>query len=77
MIHRHRGNRRKTTYAKAARKRRLSFDIRGTDYHNIIGKYRDGKIHCSCDMCARKTGKNNWSASDQRKLDRMNCEIYI
>ena len=41
------------------------------DNQRFVGKLLKGKIHCSCDMCATKTKKDGWKASDKRKLEKI------
>ena len=57
MIHKNRGNRRFIAKEKAKRKIRLIHEFYNDDDTSwiIFGKYRKGKIHCSCPMCAAKT----------------------
>ena len=55
MIHKNRGNRRKTDYAKAIRKQEIAHDLHDYWRYPSLGYYRKGKIHCSCPMCSAKT----------------------
>lgn len=63
----HRGFRRKIDHAKAARKKQIAHDVNGIDY-KFDGQYIKGKIHCSCPLCAAKTGKNGYKHSDMLKF---------
>lgn len=55
MIHKNRGNRRKTDWAKAIRKQEIVHDQHDYWRYPSLGYYRKGKIHCSCPMCSAKT----------------------
>jgi len=55
MIHKNRGNRRKTDWAKAIRKQKIVHDQHDYWHYPSLGYYRKGKIHCSCPMCSAKT----------------------
>lgn len=75
---------------QARRKQKIALsvfpDTTGGDFWNkpsILGKLNKGKIHCSCCLCAAKTGryfhkssnrKSNWCAADRRKLDKLYYE---
>lgn len=54
MIHKNRGNRRRTGDIKAKRKQHIYQEIYGVE-GPAFGYFRKGKIHCSCAMCSAKT----------------------
>ena len=55
MIHKNRGNRRKTDWAKAIRKQRITHEQNDYYQYPSLGSFRKGKIHCSCPLCSAKT----------------------
>ena len=87
MIHRHRGNRRKQNYIKAARKEKIARSIYGSallseegwHYFSNLNQYSKGKIHCSCPMCSQKTNmkhnKKNYKVSDIKKINSMGSQL--
>ena len=56
MLHKHRVNRRDITEKKAERKVRIVHALNDYWSYPYFGCYRKGKIHCSCPLCAAKTG---------------------
>lgn len=69
-------------WTKAIRKRRISDNWFDGDehYYRELHCYSKNKIHCSCQMCARKTNNKkynfygppkNYKASDKRKIKSM------
>ena len=89
MIHDKAYNRAKT-YSKALRKYHIDRDRaagRWSLYYDNLHQYADNKIFCSCPMCSAKTNNKNrsgargwepsenWSISDQRKLDAMKGQL--
>ena len=77
---------RSKSWSKALRKYHIDRD-RTADHnwglwYNNLHQYADNKIHCSCPMCSSKTNNKNrsgasenWSISDQRKLDAMKGQL--
>lgn len=70
MIHKNRGNRRKTDWAKAIRKQEIVHEQHDYWRYPSLGYYRKGKIHCSCPMCSAKTNdcinKSNGAVDESR-----------
>ena len=80
--------RRHKDWAKAIRKMKICRDNYGWQYYDNLHQYSKNKVHCSCYMCSCKTnnkGKrrkmygnyapnHNPSASDMRKIERMDYE---
>ena len=61
---------------KALRKRRIDRDTYWHPdgywyWYNNLHQYSKNKVHCSCPLCAAKTGVNGYKISDQRKIDRL------
>ena len=40
---------------KASRKQKIAKEIQHIEWYDSFGKYKKGKIHCSCALCAAKT----------------------
>lgn len=87
MIHKNRGNRRKTDWSKAIRKQEIVHNQHDYWRYPSLGYFRKGKIHCSCPLCSAKTGKSpyygtnyrygkgNYKISDIKKIDSMNYQM--
>lgn len=81
MIHKNRCNRRWRDDNKAERKQRICHFYTDVvtggqlEWYPDFGRYRKGKIHCSCPYCRSKTNDpyygKNYSASDRRKIASM------
>ena len=81
MIHKNRCNRRWQNDSKAERKQRICHFYTDVvtggqlEWYPDFGRYRKGKIHCSCPYCRSKTNDpyygKNYSASDRRKIASM------
>ena len=81
MIHKNRCNRRWEDDNKAERKQRICHFYTDVvtggqlEWYPDFGRYRKGKIHCSCPYCRSKTNDpyygKNYSASDRRKIASM------
>ena len=72
----------------ALRHKRITEEVYQIEnYFDIFNKFDSFKIHCSCPMCSAKTNNKNrsgargwepsenWSISDQRKLDSMKGQL--
>ena len=81
MIHKNRCNRRWQDDNKAERKQRICHFYTDMvsggklEWYSDFGRYRKGKIHCSCPYCRCKSNDpyygKNYSASDRRKFTDM------
>ena len=63
--------RRRTTYIKAIRKKKISDSYLDSPYYNHIHQYSKNKIHCSCPLCAAKSKGNrgyNLKISELRNM---------
>lgn len=67
MIHKDRGNRRKTNYKKAIRKSNIIKDHHNYWSYSSLNELSKEKIHCSCPMCKAKT--NNTKNKSRGPVD--------
>ncbi len=70
-------------FTKAIRKQNICIRHYGFNYYSNLHQYSKNKIHCSCPLCASKTGKGksiwknegidgkNWKHSDLIKITKM------
>ena len=77
MIHKNRGNRRKTNYKKAIRKAKIIKNLNNYWNYKSLHELSKGKIHCSCPFCAIKTNnainKSKGSVDGNRSFCRLAC----
>lgn len=77
MIHRHRGNRRKTNCRKALRKATIIKNLHNYWSYNSLHELSKGKIHCSCAICTTKTNnsknKSRGPVDESRHFCRLAC----
>ena len=71
-----RAYRRKKSWTKALRKKRICDEFYGWEYYDNIHQYSKNKIHCSCYLCNwyrfEHNSKYRYKFSDYRKIFRMN-----
>lgn len=71
-----RGERRKTDYNHAIRKRNIARNyILGEEYpwYNNLHQYSKNKVHCSCPLCRAKSYDED-TIADKRKKERMRSQ---
>lgn len=84
MIHRNRGNRRWQDDNKAKRKQNICHFYTDVvvggklEWYPDFGRYRKGKIHCSCPYCRSKTNDpyygKNYSIRDRKTIEDMDAQ---
>lgn len=78
-------------WKKAIRKKNICEQVYGIEYYNNLHQYSKNKVHCSCPLCAAKTGdahnnrkitgthqrygKKNWKIGDKRKIQILNDKL--
>lgn len=78
-------------WKKAIRKKNICEQVYGIEYYNNLHQYSKNKVHCSCPLCAAKTGdthsnrkitgthqrygKKNWKIGDKRKIQVLNDKL--
>lgn len=77
MIHKNRGNRKKTDYKKAIRKAKIIKNLHNYWEYKSLHELVKGKIYCSCPMCKAKTNnsinKSKGPVDEKRKFCRLAC----
>ena len=80
MIHKNRGNRRKTGYKKATRKEKIIKNLHNYWSYKSLHELVKGKIHCSCPMGKAKTNnsmnKSKGPIDENRSFCRLACTNY-
>ena len=85
-----RATRRKNNCRKAKRKEWIVHHVYGwpEGWYNNLHEYSNGKIHCSCPLCASKTRNKrrsrrnmwqpavNWTIRDLKQIMKMGYEDY-
>ena len=76
MIHKNRGNRRKTDFKKAIRKHKIALEIY-KGWSHPLHSLSKGKVHCSCPLCAAKTNTKINKSNGPVDPDRPLCRLAV